>query len=87
MRIGIDARVLGTSRALDRYTRNLIGNLVKVDRNNEYILFVDDVAEGDGFGLESVIVSPKLTLRDHWAMASVIKRARVNFFFHPDNRF
>jgi len=84
MRIGIDARVLGTSRALDRYTRNLIANLVKVDRGNEYVLFVDKAAK-NVFGLESVVVPPKLTWRDHLAMAAAVKKSGIDFFFHPDN--
>lgn len=41
MRIGIDARLWNES-GVGRYTRNLIDQLQALDKNNEYILFVQD---------------------------------------------
>ncbi|MCG2685974.1 glycosyltransferase family 4 protein, partial [Candidatus Parcubacteria bacterium] len=85
MKVGIDARVLGTSRALDRYTRNLVENLLKVEPRHDYVLFSDRDLAGHGFGLPVVQVPPKLTFRDHFAMARSIKESGVDIFFHPDN--
>jgi len=39
MRIGIDARLWSES-GVGRYTRNLVGELQKIDKTNEYVLFV-----------------------------------------------
>jgi len=85
MKIGIDARVLGTSRALDRYTRNLIENLQQVEPRHDYVLFADKELTDDGFDLPIIQVPPKLTFRDHLAMARSIREAGVDIFFHPDN--
>lgn len=39
MRIGIDARMINES-GIGRYTRNLLQNLQKIDKKNEYIVFL-----------------------------------------------
>lgn len=86
MRIGIDARVLGTNKALDRYTRSLISELLKVDKRNQYFLFIDDVKKLNG--LESVsyfLLPPKQVLTDHLRFSRLIKDSKVDLVFHPDN--
>ncbi|MEK7189560.1 MAG: glycosyltransferase family 1 protein, partial [Patescibacteria group bacterium] len=40
MRIGIDARFYAEAGGLGRYTRELIGELEKIDAQNEYLIFV-----------------------------------------------
>ena len=40
MRIGIDARFYAEAGGLGRYTRELIGELEKIDDKNEYLIFV-----------------------------------------------
>ena len=41
MRIGIDARIWGSSsRGVGRYVQNLVENLEKVDRKNQYFIFL-----------------------------------------------
>lgn len=53
MRIGIDCRMYRQNTAgIGRYTRNLIKNLLKIDKNNQYVLFMTakDLAE---FNLQS----------------------------------
>jgi len=43
MRIGIDARMYRTSTAgIGRYSQNLIKNLLKIDHENQYILFMTE---------------------------------------------
>jgi len=40
MRIGIDARFYGPDKGIGRYGQKLIANLEKIDRENEYIIFL-----------------------------------------------
>lgn len=40
MRIGIDARFYGPDKGIGRYSQKLITNLEKIDRENEYIIFL-----------------------------------------------
>ena len=43
MRIGIDAHMVGTKETgNETYIRNLIDNLAKIDKENEYVIFVSD---------------------------------------------
>ena len=43
MKIGIDCRLYGPKHTgLGRYTQNLVENLLKIDKENEYALFVKD---------------------------------------------
>jgi len=40
-KIGIDARLFGTKhRGIGRYTQNLIESLEKIDRQNDYVVFM-----------------------------------------------
>ncbi|MFH1509020.1 MAG: glycosyltransferase family 1 protein [bacterium] len=42
MKIGIDARFAGPmAKGLGRYTQRLIANLIEIDKNNEYVLFLN----------------------------------------------
>lgn len=48
MKIGIDARLYGLKHAgIGRYTQNLIGELAKIDKKNEYTLFVTNPKDID----------------------------------------
>lgn len=59
MRIGIDAR-LWNETGVGRYTRNLVRELVSVDRKNEYILFVLEKDKKDF----QFLTSPKFQIRE-----------------------
>lgn len=87
MKIGIDARVLGTNKALDRYCRSLITNLLAVDTKNSYLLFVDDKAKASEWGnkVEYFLLPAKKVLSDHLRFARLIKSSGVDLVFHPDN--
>lgn len=87
MRIGIDARVLGTDKALDRYTRSLLTNLLKIDRKNSYLLFIDDKEKVKPWENEAdyFLLPPKKVLSDHLRFARLIKNTNVDLIFHPDN--
>ncbi|OGD83641.1 hypothetical protein A2572_01290 [Candidatus Collierbacteria bacterium RIFOXYD1_FULL_40_9] len=55
MRIGIDARLYGPEHTgLGRYVTNLVDNLLKQDKENEYILFVDKKYSHSFQGLANV---------------------------------
>ncbi len=41
MRIGIDASCWGNKRGYGRFTREMLTALFELDRENEYVLFVD----------------------------------------------
>ena len=54
MRIGIDARMLGSGFGLARYVQQLVLHLQKIDKENQYVLFLksdnwDEVGESDNF--------------------------------------
>ncbi len=87
MRIGIDVRVLGTNKALERYTRNLVSELLKVDTTNSYVLLTDNVEKVSSFGdLASVFpLPPKKVLTDHLRFNRLIKGTNLDLVFHPDN--
>jgi len=51
MNIGIDARVLGTSRALDRYTRNLIIQLSALKTKHTFIVFFSENLAFESLGV------------------------------------
>ncbi|MBI5122412.1 glycosyltransferase family 4 protein [Candidatus Roizmanbacteria bacterium] len=51
MRIGIDAR-LWNETGIGRYIRNLVENLQKIDKKNEYVLFVKTGFKDRSFGFD-----------------------------------
>jgi len=40
MKIGIDCRMLSSGFGLGRYVQQLVQQLIRVDRENEYVLFL-----------------------------------------------
>lgn len=95
MRIGIDLRVLSTSRALSRYAKNIVDQLLRISTEHKLFLLTDSVdslqkinAIRAGIGhlsFESVIAPKKLVIRDHFFFWDSIRRLDLDIFFHPDN--
>lgn len=88
MKIGIDARVLGTSRALDYYSRNIIDYLVKLDKVNQYLLLVSGRKQLHllkNTEIDYQIIPKKIVLRDHLTFKSYISKFNLDLIFHPDN--
>ncbi len=92
MKLGIDARTLGTSRALGRYTKNLLVWFSRLDNPGEFYIFVDSDSQKayEELGIVSERWHPILTLkkkllRDHFLFASMANRYHLDLFFHPDN--
>lgn len=92
MRIGIDGRNLKTNRAIFRYTKNLLNWLSIIDKNNEYLLFMEGeqaLSEINYLNLSlnwRLVKAPgKIVLRDHWFFKKFIDKQKLDIFFHPDN--
>ncbi len=92
MRIGIDGRSLSTNRAIFRYTKNLLNSLSEIDKENEYLLFMEgDQPLNDIKYLNlstnwKLIKAPrKIVLKDHLCFNNFIKKFSLDVFFHPDN--
>lgn len=60
MKIGIDCRLWGQPVGVGRYVRNLVSNLVHLDKKNEYILFAKFQDQNE---IESVIHNTKFIIR------------------------
>lgn len=92
MKIGIDGRSLTSDRAIFRYTKNLLNSLAQIDRENDYLLFI----EGEGPLIDvkylnlsanwRLVKAPnKLVLRDHLFFRRFIEPYCLDLVFHPDN--
>lgn len=64
MRIGIDARFYAEAGGLGRYTRELIGELEKIDDKNEYLIFV--TTRGDELYQPSTARFKKIIVNIRW---------------------
>lgn len=98
MRIGIDATCWGNKRGYGRFTRELLEALVRIDRTNKYVFFLDS-GTADGIDLpdsvETVVVQTRVSpamaaaaegnrsLGDIWSMTRSVLRHRVDVFFFP----
>ncbi len=92
MQIGIDGRSLKTSRAIFRYTKNLLNELSRIDTNNEYYLFIEgnqELKDLENLKLKlnwKLVKAPnKLVIKDHFYFYSFLANYRLDLFFHPDN--
>ena len=98
MRIGIDATCWGNRRGYGRFTRELLDALVRVDRTNKYIFFVDsDTIAGNDLpeSVDTVVVQTHVSpakaaaaagnrsLGDIWSMTRSVLRHQVDVFFFP----
>ena len=85
-KIGVDVRVLGTDKALDRYTRSLLEQLLIVDKKNDYLLLTDDKNKLQDWPDQPYFLLPKKrVLTDHLRFSRLIKNTGVDLVFHPDN--
>jgi len=92
MKIGIDARVLGTSRALDRYTRNLISQLAVIKTKHRFVIFLREGASPDKLRIpkadnfEYAFFKANHSLFEHLTLAFRLKKYQLDVLFHPDNK-
>lgn len=91
MRIGIDARMLGTGYGIGRYIEQLIEHLALIDRENEYVLFVKEQGTMNNEQLtklpenfrEALTDIPWYSLAEQTKLTSIIKRERVDLMHFP----
>lgn len=84
MKIGIDMRMLNWS-GIGRYTYNLVDGLMRIDKDNEYILFLneDDI---DNYTITNENFSKKplsskvFSLEGHYQLTSSLWRERLDLF-------
>jgi glycosyltransferase involved in cell wall biosynthesis len=98
MKIGVDATCWGNKRGFGRFTRELLENIISIDKSNEYLFFVD----GDTSDIETIpskvekivvntTVSPieaasangRRSLRDLLAMSREVLRHKTDILFFP----
>lgn len=86
MRIGIDARLFRSEVAgIGRYSQNLIKNLLKIDKKNQYILFMTaaDKKEFKNYLIKNLLKIENLKLKiviadiPHYSLAEQIKFPKI----------
>ncbi|GAK55724.1 glycosyl transferase group 1 [Candidatus Vecturithrix granuli] len=88
MRIGIDARMVNNT-GIGRYLRNLLRQLARLDRQNEYFLFLN---KGERFALTqenftavSLKISvPLYSLREQYWLPLEIRRCQSDIMHYPN---
>lgn len=87
MKIAIDARILGNSRALDYYTRNIIDSLMKFDQKNSYLILISDQKQLKLLSSDPSykVLPEKIVLRDHFLFKPYLNELKIDLVFHPDN--
>lgn len=99
LKIGIDARLYGPKdTGIGRYVENLVVNLLKVDKNNSYVLFVRknspllnlkftskrDSLKGEISNLKLVMAEARhYSLKEQFLMPYLIWREKVNLMHFP----
>ena len=93
MRIGIDARMIGSGYGIGRYIEQLVTHLLKIDNENEYVFFV---MEHGTWNMEQLRVKCKMSnvkcvpVRIPWyswkeqvKLKPIIKKAKVDLMHFP----
>lgn len=97
MRIGVDAACWSNRRGYGRFTRCLLTALADVDRDNDYVFFIDHQSEefplADGIdvirvdaskpAVEAAAANGRRSLADISAMRRAIRREKLDLMFFP----
>jgi glycosyltransferase involved in cell wall biosynthesis len=98
MRIGVDACCWSNLRGFGRFTRELLTALLKIDRINQYIFFVDQQTAGSSqfpdnastivvktsvAPTEAASASGRRSIADLWSMSRAALRVPFDLFFFP----
>jgi glycosyltransferase involved in cell wall biosynthesis len=98
MLIGIDACCWGNKRGFGRFTRELLEELLEIDKKNEYLFFIDQqnseleslpsdvrmiVANTKISPTEAAAAGGRRSVQDLWAMTRAVWRHKVEVFFFP----
>lgn len=88
MRIGIDASTIGTQGGPRTYVLNLIDCLLRIDRENEYVIFYNSKEHLGRFPQAREVVVPfsnpaTRLFREHLLMAYHYKKERLDIIHNP----
>ena len=87
MIIGICVRSWGEQGGIGNYTRNTTTHLIKLDKENDYVLFYNNPEHVGNFrefpNVKEIYVPSKAKLLwDHWAMPKVAAKENVDVILH-----
>ncbi len=88
-RIGIDARFYGPlGKGLGRYTQEIVDNVLKIDRNNEYVIFLSkdnfDELQSDHPHLKKVLADVRwYTAAEQFLMPWLIYKEKLDLIHFP----
>jgi len=95
MKIGIDCRAAGDPSGVGVYVRGLLGQLLEIDRHNDYVLFFfDDGADLEAYRRSNVSIrflpAEKMKrflpiIYSHFWLARVFKKERLDVCLFPAN--
>ena len=77
MRVGIDATSWANRRGFGRFTRNVVGRLLELDRETTYVLYIDERGAEDA-GLPAGVQQRRVTLRRRSEPAAAEARSPVD---------
>ncbi|MCD4694462.1 glycosyltransferase family 4 protein [bacterium] len=89
IRIGIDARMYGPiGKGLGRYIQEVVDNVLKIDRENEYVIFLSkdnfDEFEFNSKRVEKVLADARwYTLKEQVVMPYLICKNKLNLMHFP----
>lgn len=98
MKIGVDACCWGNKRGFGRFTRDLLEAVLEIDKENEYLFFIDSetddadtipaqvkkiVANTEFSSVKAASAEGRRSLKDLWAMSREVLRHKVDIFFFP----
>lgn len=98
MKIGVDATCWGNKRGFGRFTRELLEALLKIDRTNEYLFFIDNnteddnsippqvkkiIAQTDVSPIQAASAEGRRSIKDLLAMSREVLQHKVDVFFFP----
>jgi glycosyltransferase involved in cell wall biosynthesis len=88
MRIGVMLRAFDEKGGVGVYTRNIVRELLSMDRRNEYVLFFagpDNMGSFAGLGnvVERWVKAPHKAVWDQVCIPLACRRERVDVVFHP----
>ncbi len=88
MRIGIDARMIDNT-GIGRYLRNLLVHLAQIDRENEYVVFINQENTQTIMQENFLIVPlkphvPVYSLREHYRLPLKIRKWKLDLIHYPN---
>lgn len=88
MKIGIDARMLGAGFGLARYIQQLVLHLEKIDRQNQYVIFLrrenwDEFKPTNSNFIKVLADIPWYGIAEQLKLPSIIKKQKVDLMHFP----